>query len=345
MTDIRRQNTPELKASIDILTGRDRAEAPLTNIERTHSARAFEHMDKAGMVREIKDGTIQALVKDIVALDKTERERTIVITPYNKDRQEINQGVRAGLKERGELSRQEQVREVYESKGWTRAVTKEAQYYKAGDVVRFGRDYKVIDASKGEYMRVVEASRGTITLEKSDGSRLNWEPRKHNHVEVYDAGHLPLAAGDMIRITRSDGELKNGEVARVESISGDKATISLKQGNETTRHDLDLDKNKHWDHAYASTVHAAQGSTQHRVLFHIRAPETDGEHQQTRELQRMAKVFGDRSFYVGATRASDQLGIYTNDKALAARAVAGRQDKTSAVQTMERGQHQPEMMR
>jgi len=243
------------------------------------------------------------------------------------------------------LSRHEQVREVYESKGWTRAMTKEAQYYKAGDVVRFGRDYKVIDASKGEYMRVVEASRGTITLEKSDGSRLNWEPRKHNHVEVYDAGHLPLAAGDMIRITRSDGELKNGEVARVESISGDKATISLKQGNETTRHDLDLDKNKHWDHAYASTVHAAQGSTQHRVLFHIRAPETDGEHQQTRELQRMAKVFGDRSFYVGATRASDQLGIYTNDKALAARAVAGRQDKTSAVQTMERGQHQPEMMR
>jgi hypothetical protein len=49
----------------------------------------------------------------------------------------------------------------------------------------------------------------------------------------------------------------------------------------------------------------------------------------------MAKVFGDRSFYVGATRASHELRIYTNDKAMAARAVTARQDKTSAVETIQ----------
>jgi hypothetical protein len=50
----------------------------------------------------------------------------------------------------------------------------------------------------------------------------------------------------------------------------------------------------------------------------------------------MAKVFGDRSFYVGTTRASHELAIYTNDKGVAKTAVAGKQDKTSAVETIER---------
>ena len=30
---------------------------------------------------------------------------------------------------------------------------KEAQYYSVGDVVRFGRDYKMIEANKGDIMR------------------------------------------------------------------------------------------------------------------------------------------------------------------------------------------------
>ena len=99
-------------------------------------------------------------------------------------------------------------------------------------------------------------------------------------------------------------------------------------------HQVDLSRNKHWDHAYAQTVHASQGATQHRAIFHIRAPQTESEKKQERALENMAKVFGDRSFYVGATRASHELRIYTNDKAVAAKAVAAKQDKTSAVETL-----------
>jgi len=61
-------------------------------------------------------------------------------------------------------------------------------------------------------------------------------------------------------------------------------------------------------------------------------PQGVGEHQQGRALANMAKVFGARSFYVGVTRASHALCIYTNDKAMAAQAVTARQDKASAVE-------------
>ena len=345
MTEINRQKTADLKGAVDIITGRDnlREGQRLSRVVLNNNARAFEYMEKAGMIREIpeksegdKGRLVAAVVQDILKLDKTERERTIVITAYNEDRRAINAGVREGLKELGELSRSEDTREIYTSRGWTRVMLKEAQYYKAGDVVRFGRDYQKIDAKKGEYMRVsaVDAPNGTVVLEKEDGSVIAWQPRKHNKIEVYYCDTRELAKGDMIRITRNDGEFKNGEVARVAAVVGNKVMLELKQGKDVSLHQVDLSRNKHWDHAYAQTVHASQGATQHRVIFHIRAPQTEGEKQQELALENMAKVFGDRSFYVGVTRASHELRIYTNDKAVAARAVAAKQDKTSAVETI-----------
>jgi type IV secretory pathway VirB9-like protein len=52
----------------------------------------------------------------------------------------------------------------------------------------------------------------------------------------------------------------------------------------------------------------------------------------------MAKVFGDRSFGVGATRASHEMMIYTQDKEVAAALVGAKQEKLSAVENIEKDQ-------
>ena len=99
---------------------------------------------------------------------------------------------------------------------------------------------------------------------------------------------------------------------------------------------MDLSRSKHWDHAYVSTIHAAQGVTQRLAIFHIRAPDKGREESNLKAVEAMAKIFGRRSFYVGTTRASHELRVYTNDKQMAAKIVAGDQDKTSAVETLNR---------
>lgn len=340
MTEISRQKTDVLKRSVDIITGRDALTEGqrLTNVQLKNNARAFEFMDKAGLVTEIREekgkegALLEKVVGDILDLKAAERSQTIVITAYNKDRHAINDGVRSGLQERGEVSRDEQTREILLSKGWTRAMQKEAQYYEPGDVVRFGRDYKQLDAKKGEYMEVVSshAPKGIVTLRKADGSTIEWEPRKHNNIEVYDPDKRQLAVGDLIRITRNENELKNGEVAQVVSLAGDRAVLQMRA--DKIAREVDLSQNKHWDYAYASTVHAAQGATMYRTMFHIRADGADADRKPMSDLQAMAKVFGDRSFYVGATRATHEMRIYTNDKQAAAQAISVHQDKTSAVE-------------
>lgn len=345
MTEISRQKTPELKAVIDTLTGRDRLQPGerLTNVELKHNSRAFAAMNAAGMVKVHEaDAIIDAIVKDVTSMSKAERERSLVITPYNKFRTEINEGVRAALKANGELPANESNHRILVSEGNTRAMIKESQYYEPGQIVRFGRDYKAIAAAKGEYMTVAaKAPGGVVILEKDDGTTIAWEPRKHNSVEVYAAEQRGLVEGDLIRLTRNEGLLKNGEVARIVGIEGSVATLEMTSPTGNTKHIVDLDKNQHWDHAYAVTVHASQGSTKQDVKFHIPIPEEregESDRAQQKALDAMAKIFGDRGFYVGATRASHDLTVYTSDLGKAAEIVGGVQDKTSALETLENHQ-------
>ncbi len=342
MTEISRQKTPDLKKAVDILTSLDQIEQGqrLTNIELKNNARAFDYLDRAGQVQEVKGeaaALVVAVVNEVVGLGPAERERTLVITPFNEERKAINEGVRGGLKSRGELPHKEETHQILVSKGWTRAKQRESQYYRKGDVIRFGRDYRKIDALKGDYARVesVDAALGLVRLRKTDGRSLDWHPAQYTKVEVFNSENRALAVGDLIRMTRSEETFKNGEVAKVVAAQGPEVRVEWQRGKETRMETLNLGLHKHWDHAYASTVHAAQGATQHRTLFLIRASKTVGESQQLAGIEKMAKIFGDRSFYVGITRASHELKIFTDDKVAACRAVTSRQDKTSAAQTID----------
>ena len=180
MTEISRQKTAQLKGIVDVIVGRDQLKPGerLTNVELKNNRRAFEAMDKQGLVREVKGDVVERLVADLAAMGQAERARTIVITPYNADRLKINDGVRGLMRAAGELAGPDQSRQILESKGWTKAKMREAQYYKEGDVVRFGRDYVAMEAKKGEYMRVagVDARSGVVTLRKDGGGQVEWEP-------------------------------------------------------------------------------------------------------------------------------------------------------------------------
>ncbi len=340
MTQIGRQKTEELKTAVGIITGQDLVAKKLpSTVALNHNARALAFMDKAGMVREVQGGdVIGAMSRDLLAMDKAERERTLVITPFNRDRLAINEAVRGGLRDLGELGPVEHPMEIYTTKGWTRAAIKETQYYAPGDIVRFGRDYRAIDAAKGEYMRVlqVDAEHGRTVLERADGGQIVWSPSKHNIVEVYESEQRTLSTGDLIRFTRNDGQYKNGEVATITALKGNVAAIEMRGEHDVSRQEIDFSRYRHWEHAYASTVHASQGVTQHRTIFHIPTViDADGDRPDPKLLA-MAQVFGDRSFYVASTRASHELRIYTDDKAAAAKAVTGKQEKSSAVEALGR---------
>ena len=58
----------------------------------------------------------------------------------------------------------------------------------------------------------------------------------------------------------------------------------------------------------------------------------------------MDKAFGERRFYVGATRSSHELRIYTNDKDMVARAVGVKQDKASVIEVINKEANKADRM-
>ncbi|KVC97030.1 AAA family ATPase [Burkholderia ubonensis] len=335
MTEINRQKTPHMQKAVDIITGRNRLNAGdrLTHLELKQNAQSFNYLVRQKKVSELDD-VVHTTVSRVLGMSPEQRANTIVITPFNKDRVAINDGIREMLKDRRELSRDESALHILVSKGWTRAMIKEAQYYKPGDVVRFNRNYKQIDANKGDYARVIEVNHeeGIVTVEKRDGIRMDWEPAKHNKVEVYDDESRKLAVGDLIRLTRNDETFKNGETARVVALKKEHAVLEVSDKTATTRHNVNLKTSQHWDYAYTSTVHAAQGASKERVIFAINLPKREEEPQKDEQkLEGLAKVFGDRAYYVGLTRASHDIEIITNDIGLTRKAVTQQQDKTTSI--------------
>lgn len=337
MTDINRQKTDVMKEAVDIITGRSLLDtgARLTDIELKRNAQSFQYLSDQGRVLKTDEVVTQAVDK-ILAMSPEQRTRNITITPLNRDRVAINEGVREGLQQRGELSKNESTHEILVSKGFTRAQIKEAKYYEPGDVVRFNRTYQQINADKGDYTRVtnVDHESGIVTLTKRDGSTLAWEPAKHNKVEVYDPDLRKLAVGDVIRLTRNDATFKNGETARVIRLAGEHAVLQVDDGGVISHHSVNLETSQHWDHAYASTVHAAQGASKDTAIFAINMPEGEDKKVLEREFKSLAKVFGDRSYYVGVTRASHDITVITNDVDLTQRAITGKLDKTTVIEAM-----------
>ncbi|MET3631923.1 MobF family relaxase [Burkholderia sp. 572] len=358
MTQIQRQKNPELQQAVaiavgtaDLAPGEQLAEL---NLER--NARAFNFLAQTGRV--IEHGDPNELI-DLLAQRYVERgpqrNETIIITPFNDDRVDINSAVRAKLQDRGELDVNDSSHTIFTSVGdMTRAKQKEAQYYTKDMTVRFGRDYQKILASRSEYMRV-ESTRpdeGIVVLRKADGSLLEWEPKKYNRVEVYESETRAIAARDVIRFTRGDELVKNGHEATVVSVQENRAVFRLADGKEIP---WDLDAQRHWDHAYAATVHAGQGATREQAILHIPSHKMERDPDDARRQSDVAmtvqRIFGDRSFYVGLTRAVDDLQVFTTDADKARAAISRHQDKTSAVETLrehemaEQANNQPQRQR
>lgn len=348
VTQINRQQTTTLKDVVGTMVSPFMPEnrtstlgaSARSGIAMQANRNAFDKLDKAGGVHEYDEASLVNEVVRHVIRDNKALESTVIITPFNKERLEINDAIRRALINEGKIGVKQYQQSILESKGWTRAQLKEAVYYTRGDVVRFNRAYRSLNVTKGEYLTVtgIDQTKGQVELTNDRGEVLTWSPNKVNQVEVYNAKERELAQGDLIRITRNDDTLKNGEVGRVERIRGEVATVRF--GNES--HELNLNTHRHWDHAYASTVHASQGTTKTSAVLMLRVPEPlaadDGESRKRAyyAAQKMGGIFGARGFYVSATRATHGVDVFTNNKQVARDLVGTAQEKYSAVEELQR---------
>jgi conjugative relaxase-like TrwC/TraI family protein len=291
LEEIVRQKDPELKQVVEQLAQGEVQEA-------------IRNLDRQGRVHEIQghDERIAAIAKEYAQSP----ENTLVISPDNRSRMEINDRVHAELQRSGLVSSEEhRIRTLVPRQGLTGADRTWAERYEVGDVLRYSRASKETGIGKGAYAQVksIDAPKNRLTVELQDGTQRTYDPRRQQGVSVFREEMRSFSVGDRIQFTAPANEVKvaNRELATIESIhENGRLRLKMDGGRPV---ELDPRKHLHLDYGYAMTSHSSQGQTADRVLIHVDT-----------ELGAKA-LLNSRMAYVSVSRGRYDAQIYTNNAA------------------------------
>lgn len=294
-------------------------DAVLASIEGD-ARKALAALDRGGgsiIETEDRADRFAAIARDYAALDKTVRNKTLVIEPSREGRDALTADIRAALTKSGALTGPAAQMQTLVTKGLTRAEARDPMNYDKGDIVRFIRDYADKGVTRGEAYRVmgVDPAKAAVTLEAENGRDIDWRLRQWGvgKAQAFSPQSLELKTGDRIQFTRNDRETGrvNGGRSEVTAINEQARTATIRSPRgQTQTLNLDASRDQHIRHAYVGTAFAAQGRTADHVMIHADS--------------RAANLVDQKSFYVGISRAKESVAIYTNDRAKLVSAISER---------------------
>src|SRR3984893_2437611 len=307
LDEIIRQKDLELKSVVELLaTGQVSA--------------AVDTLQKQGRVREISDADerIQAIAKSYIESP----EKTLIVSPDNASRRELNAAVRRELRTNGTIGSEDRsFRVLVQRQEMTGAERSWARRYETNDVLRYSRGSKNVGIEAGAYGTVVSVNSpaNLLTVAKSTGELAKYDPRRLTGVNVYREVALAFAAGDRIQFTAPDKSLgvANRDLAVIEGIASDGLVAARLDSNRHIQ--FNASDHRHFDHGYAVTSHSAQGLTAERVLVNA----DTGVHP---------NLLNSRFGYVAVSRASHQATLFTNDMTKLTPKLSTDVSKSSAIE-------------
>ena len=277
-----------------------------------------------------REERIAAIAKDYAA----KPEGTLIVSPDNASRRELNTAVRTELQRSGAVSYDSQhLPTLIPRSDLTGADRQWAAKYLQGDVLRYTAGSKELGLKRGSYANVaaVDAEANRITVRREDGREVTYDPKRLHGVQAYQEIGRDFARGDRIQFTApvKDLSVANRDMATIVRLDGETVTAKLDskdgQGREVS---FDARKMRHFDHGYAVTSHSSQGVTADRVLVNI-------------DTRAHPELINTRFAYVSVSRASQDARLYTNDAEALGQRLSHDASKTSAIDFRSEQVNQP----
>ncbi len=261
-------------------------------------------------------------------------ERTLVVSPDNRSRQEIDERIHHELQLSGRVAEQEHRMTVLVPRQEMTGADRQwaAQYYEVGDIVRYTRGSKAVGIEAGEYARVaaVDRERNLLTVERANGQEVTYDPNRLHGVSVHREADRQFSIGDRVQFAAPfrDEHIANRQLGTVQQIDSEgNLQVGLESGRDVQ---FNVREHPHLDYGYAVTSHSSQGTTADRVLIHV---DTDQAHE---------KLINSRLAYVAVSRARHDAQIYTNDAVKLGEGLSRDVSKHAALEAAHElpGQHQ-----
>jgi conjugative relaxase-like TrwC/TraI family protein len=307
LDEIVRQQDPGLKSAVELLaTGQVSA--------------ALETLQQQGRVNEIPNAVER--VRTIAKTYVESPENTLIVSPDNASRRELNDAVRQELKANGRLDPEDHTfRVLVQRQDMTGAERSWANHYEIHDVVRYARGSRAVGIEAAAYASVVaiNPSANQLTVEKANGELATYDPRRLTGVSVYQEIQREFSVGDRIQFTAPDKSLgvANRDLATIEAIHPDDRLSARLDNNG--RIEFTASDHRHFDHGYALTSHSSQGLTAECVLVYA-------------DTNVHPDLLNSRFAYVSISRARHEATLFTDDIAKLGPQLGTDVSKTSALE-------------
>jgi conjugative relaxase-like TrwC/TraI family protein len=305
LDQIVRQRDPELLKVVE-------------HLSRAEVAPGLALLQSQGRITEIPERAerIQAIARDYA----TSPERTLIVSPDNASRRDINEAVHLELQQRGRIVREDHPsRVLIQRSEMTGADRAWASRYQVGDVLRYQRGSAEIGLQAGSYASIIatDPKENMVTVRKQNGEEATYNPARLRGIDAYAEVERNFSVGDRIQFTAPNRELHvaNRALGTVEQIEVGMMAVKMDTGKTLT---FDPQTVRHFDHGYAVTSHSSQGLTADRVLVNV-------DHAAHPDL------INSRFAYVSLSRASLDARIFTDDVSAITSRLSHEVGKTSAV--------------
>ena len=307
LDEIVRQQEPGLKSAVELLA-------------TAQVSAALDSLQKQGRVKEIPNA--EERVRTIAKSYAQSPENTLIVSPDNASRRELNVAVRQELKAIGTIAPEDHTfRVLVQRQDMTGAERSWASHYEINDIVRYARGSKAVGIEAATYASVVAINPATnqLTVEKANQEVATYDPRRLTGVSVYREIESEFSVGDRMQFTAPDKSqgLANRDLAVIESIAADGHVTARLDNNRQI--EFNAGHYRHFDHGYAVTSHSSQGLTAERVLVHA-------------DTSVHPDLLNSRFAYVSVSRASHDATLFTDDLAKLAPQLGADVSKTSALE-------------
>ncbi|MDV3002588.1 MAG: hypothetical protein N5P05_004243 (plasmid) [Chroococcopsis gigantea SAG 12.99] len=223
------------------------------------SVTAYRLLHAGGKLQIYNDDEerIYKLVSNYVNRPAGERERTLILTSNDSEKERLTTTIRAGLISCGALGDKGITIETLRKKKLDSKSVSQAHHYRRGDVIKFAIENAHF--SKDGFYRVTDVNDdGTLTLIDTTGAGYTLPLSKYKQREVYSVVPLEISPGERMRFTKTlrskeHQQLKGGRFT-VEEIRPDgRITISSRGKSFTLSPSVLL----HCDYHYVDTLYSS----------------------------------------------------------------------------------------
>lgn len=250
-------------------------------------------------------------------------EGTLVLSPDNHSRMQLNSAIRTELRAQAKLGEFDRSGRILVNK---QNITSEdrvlAEAYEIGDVVRYRKPSHALKVTTGEYGAVIASDReaNLIKIKLDSGKVISYNPAKFRGVSIYAPELRNFTVGDRLQFTAPSRKLgvSNRDAGTItEMDTAGNVRVKLDDGRSVG---FNLASNRHIDHGYVSTSHASQGATVDRVLVHIDTGDT-----------RITNLVNKTLAYVALSRPRFEAHVFTDDKERLATSLLRRKENAMAL--------------